>query len=64
MNLSRMEMPAKHLGGVVQQAGGCGKIHFGDVDWGVMFIKTKIKATKMDEIAKVEEIMRRLMVET
>lgn len=58
---SRWSCPA---GRWLCEAEAQGKIHFGDIDWGVMFIKIKNKATKMDEIAKVEDIMRRLMVET
>lgn len=41
-----------------------GKVQIGDIDLGVTFIKIKIKATKMDEIAKGEDIMRGLMAET
>lgn len=63
-----MEMPAQHLDDAVYQAGGGvkGKVQFGDIDLGVRFlkIKIKIKAMKMDEMAKVEDTMRRLMAKT
>lgn len=61
-------MPAQHLGDAVYQAGGCvkGKVQFGDIDLGVRFIKIKIKikAMKIDGMAKVEDTMRRLMAKT
>lgn len=43
-----------------------GKVQSGDIYLGVRFIitKIKIKAMRMDEMAKVEDTMRRLMAKT
>ena len=63
-----VDMPAQHLGHAVYQAGGGvkGKVQSGDIYLGVRFIiiKIKIKAMRMDEMAKVEDTMRRLMAKT
>lgn len=62
-------MPAKNLGGAALQAGGCvklklrGKFRLEILIWGVIFIKIKIKAMIMDEIAKREDVMKRLIAE-